>query len=114
MFLRTNHHSNTTQSDNAKVYFVPKPDGLGIIGIGEIATSLQLTDEFFDEYGNPSALSHIAEALGQAFNYNHGDVYKSKSTIFRRKPYNRTKGLDYLKNLIIKEKRNKDKKDEKR
>lgn len=109
MFPRANRSFSTTQPDNTKVYFIPKPDGLGIIGMGEIATSLQLTDEFFDENGNPSALSHISEALEQAFNYSHGDVYKSKSTVFRRKPYNRTKALDYLKNLVIREKRNRDK-----
>ncbi|WP_163273460.1 hypothetical protein [Dysgonomonas sp. 511] len=82
--------------------------------MGEIATSLQLTGEFFDEYGNPSALIHISDELEQAFNYNQGDVYKSKSTVFRRKPFNRTKALDYLKNLIIRESRNKNRlKDEK-
>ena len=113
-FPQVNCLSNNTQSDNSKVYFIPKSDGLGIIGIGEIATSLQLTDEFFDESGKPSALSHIASALEQAFNYSHGDVYKSKSTIFRRKPYNRTKALDYLRNLIIREKRNRDKKEDRK
>jgi hypothetical protein len=82
--------------------------------MGEIATSLQLTEEFFDENGNPAALSHISEALESAFHYTH-DVYKSKSTIYRRKPYNRTKALDYLKNLIVREGRKKQQnKDEKR
>lgn len=71
---------------------------------------MQLTDEFFDENGNPSTLNHISEALEQAFNYSHNGIYKSKSTVFRRKDYNRTKALDYLKNLIIREKRNMDKK----
>jgi len=115
MFPQTSRFPNSTQADNPKVFFVSKSDGLGIIGIGEIATALQLTDEFFDENGNPFALNHIADALKQAFNYSDGDVYKSKSTVFKRKPYNRTKALDYLKNLIIREKRNRDKKeDEKR
>jgi hypothetical protein len=41
--------SNGIKSDNPKVYFIPKSDGLGIIGLSEIVTSLQLTDEFFDE-----------------------------------------------------------------
>jgi hypothetical protein len=93
----------TAKHLKSKIYFIPKSDGLGIIGLGEIATSLQLTHEFFDENGNPSALDHIFKALEEAFNYNHGDVYKSKSTIFRRKAYNRTKALDYLRNLLIRE-----------
>lgn len=112
LIFRQTRESPTASSppEKSKVYFIPKPDGLGIIGMGEIATSLQLTDEFFDENGNPSALNHISEALEQAFNYSHNGIYKSKSTVFRRKDYNRTKALDYLKNLIIREKRNMDKK----
>lgn len=109
-FQRTEQslHCNPEPS-KSKVYFIPKPDGLGIIGVGEIATALQLTGEFIDENGDISALIHISEALEQAFNYTHNGIYKSKSTVFRRKTYNRTKALDYLKNLIIREKRNLDK-----
>lgn len=112
LIFRQKRESPTTSPspEKSKVYFIPKSDGLGIIGMGEIATSLQLTDEFFDENGNPSALNHISEALEQAFNYSHNGIYKSKSTVFRRKDYNPTKALDYLKNLIIREKRNMDKK----
>lgn len=109
-FLQTKHNPDKTES-HSQVYFVPHPEGLGYIGMGEIATSLQLTGEFFDEKGNPAALSHISNALESVFHY-ISDIYKSKSTIYRRKPYNRTKALDYLKNLIIREGRKK--KDEKR
>ena len=83
--------------------------------MGEFATSLQLSHEFIDDEGNPAALIHISDAFEQAFNFSFGDIYKKKSEVFKRKPFNLTKALDYLRNLIIREKRNKyNQKDEKR
>lgn len=46
---------------------------------------------------------HIAHALEQAINFTFGNVYKSKSRIFSRKPYNLTKALNKLKNFIGRE-----------
>lgn len=96
----------------SKLYFIPKSDGLGIDSMGEFAISFKLSNHFFDEEGHPASFVHIANALEHAFNFNFGDIYKTKARIFRRKPYNLTKALDNLKNLIVRESRNK--KDEKR
>lgn len=92
---------------NSKVYFVPKSQGLGIDSVGEFAVSFELSGQFFNEEGNPAPYIHIAHALEQAFNFTFGDAHKSKERVFKRKPYNLTKALDYLKNLIVRESRKK-------
>jgi hypothetical protein len=78
---------------------------LGIDSIGEFVVSFNLSSEFVDEDGNPASLILISKALEQAFNFSFGDIYKTKARIFNRKPYNLTKALDHLKNLIIRESR---------
>lgn len=92
---------------NSKVYFIPKSQGLGIDSMGEFAVSFELSGQFFDEEGKPAHFIHIAHAIAAAFNFTFGDSYKTKGRIFKRKPYNLTKALDYLKNLIVRESRNK-------
>lgn len=108
------HPLNYSESHKSKVYFIPKPkDGLGLDSMGEFATTFELSDQFVNEEGEPAPYIHIAHSLENAFNFSFGDAYKSKSRVFSRKPYNLTKALDYLKNLIIKANRkNKMKKDD--
>jgi hypothetical protein len=65
------------------------------------------TSRFLDGNNVPAPFIDIAEALEIAFNFSFGDVYKSKFRIFSRKPCNLFKTLDYLKNLIVRENRNK-------
>ena len=106
--LRANQLSNNNIIHHkSKVYFVPKPKGLGIDSMGEFAVSFTLSKEFFNEEGNPASLIQISKALENAFNFSFGDIYKTKARVFIRKPYNLTKALDYLKNLIVRESRNK-------
>ena len=115
-FLRTNHFSNNNQSNIPKVYFIPNSrKGLGIDSMGELAVSFELSGQFVNEAGISVPYIHIAHALEQAFNFTFGNVHKSKGRVFKRKPFNLTKALDYLKNLVIRENRNRDaNKDEKR
>jgi len=77
--------------------------------MGEFATTFELSNQFLDENGNPASFIHIAEALEFVFNFTFGNAYKSKARIFSRKPFNLTKSLDHLKNLLIRESRNRDK-----
>lgn len=104
IFQQTNQPiNNNIKSHLSKIYFIPKPkEGLGIDSMGEFATTFELSDQFVDEEGKPAPFIHIAHSLENAFNFSFGDAYKSKSRVFSRKPYNLTKALDYLKNLIIK------------
>ena len=115
-FLRTNHFSNNNQSNIPKVYFIPNSrKGLGIDSMGELAVSFELSGQFVNEAGISVPYIHIAHALEQAFNFTFGNVHKSKGRVFKRKPFNLTKALDYLKNLVIRENRNRvANKDEKR
>lgn len=83
--------------------------------MAELAVSLELSEQFLNDEGNPAPYIHIAYALEQVFNFTFGDAYKSKDRIFKRKLCNLANALDYLKNLIVRERRNRDKhKDEKR
>jgi len=109
-FLQANRFPNNTQSDNPKVYFIPQSQGLGIDSMGEFAVSFELSHQFVDETGKPAPFIQIANALEKAFNFNFGDVYKSKARIFSRKPYNLTKSLDYLRTLIVRAGRKQDEK----
>lgn len=107
-FPLANRYLNNSQSDNPKVYFIPKPKkGLGIDSIGELAVSFELSGQFLNDEGNPAPFIHIAHALEQAFNFTFGNAHKSKERVFKRKPFNLTKALDFLRNLIIRKSRNK-------
>ena len=75
--------------------------------MGEYAISFELSGQFLNEEGRSAPLILISNALEQAFNFSFGDIYKSKERVFTRKPYNLTKALDYLKNLLIRESQNK-------
>ncbi|BES62698.1 hypothetical protein [Dysgonomonas capnocytophagoides] len=106
-FPQANQFYNNTQSDISKVYFIPKSDGLGIDSMGEFVSSFELSNQFINKEGKTAPFIHISKALESAFNFSFGDAYKSKNRIFNRKPYNLTKSLDYLKNLIIRASRKK-------
>jgi hypothetical protein len=109
-FRHTSRFSDNQPSDNSKVYFVPKSGGLCIDGMGEFALSFELSRQFLDAQGHPAPLILISQALEQAFHFSFGDIYKSKARIFKRKPYNLTKALDCLKNLIVRAGRKQDEK----
>lgn len=108
LFPQANQLPVNIQSDNSKVYFIPNSrNGLGIDSMGEFAVSFELSGQFLNGEGNPASYIHIARALEEAFNFTFGNAYKSKERVFKRKPFNLTKALDYLQNLIIRESRNK-------
>lgn len=99
-----------SQPHVSKVYFIPKPkEGLGIDSMGEFATTFELSNQFIDEEGKPSSYISIAETLESAFNFSFGNAYKFKARVFSRKPFNLTKALDFLKNLLIRESKKKSK-----
>jgi hypothetical protein len=111
IFLQANQPvNNSITPHKSKVYFIPKSkEGLGIDSMGEFATTFELSRQFIDEEGKPAHFICIAEALQLAFNFTFGDAYKSKARVFSRKPFNLTRALDHLKNLLIRESRNRDK-----
>ncbi len=100
----------TFESD---LYILPKSKDLGIVALAEIVIALFFSKKVFQRNGNPAQLNQIANAFGKIFNCSFGSIYDQQEKIFDRKPFNRTKALDFLRNLIIrKEKESKNKQDE--
>ncbi len=97
----------TSQTFKSDLYIIPKSKGLGIIGFVELAVSLFLLGEIYTKTGKHASLSDIAKAFELMFNFSFGSIYKKRITLFDRKPYNLTKLLDSLKNLLLKENKNK-------
>jgi hypothetical protein len=117
--LKIQYPEQFRQSDlptfKSDLYFAPKSkDGLGFIGMAEIIVGLHLLAEIPDASGKPADLIQLARVIEQAFNFKFGDIYELKNEVFRRKPYNRTKALDTLRNAIIREERKRNNKDGKR
>lgn len=83
---------------------------MGIIGLAEIALYLKLSGEFIDEQGKAVSLKLMRETLEHALNFKFKNFDRKIYEIFKRKPFNLTKALDYLRNLLIREKRNRERK----
>lgn len=109
--LTLNPLPNNPKQLKSQIYFVPKSkEGLGIDSMGEFAISFESSGQFVNEKGQPVPFIHIAQTLEIAFNFSFGNAYKSKARVFKRKPYNLTKALDYLKNIITRESHKQDEK----
>jgi len=89
------------QTFESNLYIIPKSKDLGIVALAEIVIALFLTRKVFQRNGKPAHLNQIADAFQKIFNCNFGSIYDQEVMVFRRKPFNRTKALDFLKNLII-------------
>ena len=101
----------TFESD---LYILPKSKDLGIVALGEIVVALFLSKKVFQRNGKPAHLNQIAVAFERIFNCSFGSIYDQQEKVFDRKPFNRTKALDFLRNLIIrKDKEGRNKQDEK-
>ncbi|MFV0469854.1 MAG: hypothetical protein ACK5MK_13120, partial [Dysgonomonas sp.] len=85
----------------SNLYILPKSKDLGIVGLAEIVIALFFSKKVFQRNGKPAQLNQIADALGKIFNCSFGSIYDQQEKIFDRKPFNRTKALDFLRNLII-------------
>ncbi len=101
----------TFESD---LYILPKSKDLGIVALAEIVVALFLSNKVFQLNGKPTHLNQIAVTFEKIFNCSFGSIYDQQEKVFDRKPFNRTKTLDFLRNLIIrKDKEGKSKQDEK-
>ena len=97
------------QTSVSDLYIIPKSKGLGIVALAEIVIALFLTRQVFCPDGKPAHLIQIAHAFEKVFNCSFGSIYEQQEQVFNRKPFNRTKALDYLRSLLIR----KDKESEK-
>ena len=74
----------------------------------------RVSQKVFQRNGKPAHLIQIAQAFEKVFNCSFGSIYDQQEKVFDRKPFNRTKALDFLRNLIIrKDKEGRNKQDEK-
>lgn len=89
------------------LYIIPKSKGLGIIGFVELVVCLFLLGEIYTSKGEKASLRDIGLAFEQMFNFSFGCIYKKRIALLERKACNLTKLLDNLKNLLIKESKNK-------
>ena len=87
------------------LHLAPKPRNLGIVGIAEIIVCLWLSEEIVGADGKPVPLIRLAEAFEYTLGMDFGDIYDKLDAILRRKPFNRTKALDYLRTLLIRKER---------
>lgn len=71
------------------------------MALAEIVIALFFSNRIFQQTGKPAHLNQIADVFEKMFNCSFGSIYDQKEQIFIRKPFNRTKALDFLRNLII-------------
>lgn len=118
LHLRIRHPEQFPQSDQqvfkSDLHIVPKSKDLGIVGLAEIVVALFFSKKIFQRNGKPAHLNQIAQVFEKMFNCNFGSIYDQQEQVFIRKPFNRTKALDFLRNLIIrKDKEDRNRQDEK-
>lgn len=80
------------QTFKSDLHIIPKSKDLGIVALAEIVESLYLSQEVLNNVGNKFEL---------IFNISFGDISDKTCEIYKRKPFNRTKALDFLRNMII-------------
>lgn len=116
--LRIEHPEQFQQSEQpifeSELYIIPKSKGLGIVALAEIVIALFFTKQVFRKDGKSADLIQIAHAFEKIFNCRFGSIYDQQEKVFDRKPFNRTKALDFLRSLVIrKDRENKNEQDEK-
>lgn len=85
----------------SNLYIIPKSKDLGIVALAEIVIALFLSKKVSQRNGKPAHLNQIAVVFEKMFNCSFGSIYDQQEQVFIRKPFNRTKALDFLRNLII-------------
>ena len=74
---------------------------MGIVALAEIVESLYLSKEVLNNNGKPASKTQIGDKFELIFNVSFGDISDKTSEIYKRKPFNRTKALDFLRNMIM-------------
>lgn len=83
------------------LHIIPKSKDLGIVALAEIVESLYLSQEVLNNEGKPANKNQIGNKFELIFNVSFGDISDKTSEIYKRKPFNRTKALDFLRNMIM-------------
>ena len=95
------------QTFKSNLHIIPKSKDLGIIGLAEIVESLHLSEKVLNAEGKYASKSEIGDLFEIMFNVSFGKISDKTSEIYNRKPFNRTRTLDFLRTLIIRKGKNK-------
>ncbi len=96
-------HSFIPSTYKSTLSLIPKSQNLGVMGMAEILTSLDLLKGITDNTGGNPATIALADAFEQAFGFSYNNIYDRQYELFRRKPCNLTKTLDAMKTALTKE-----------
>jgi len=87
------------------LHLLPKHREMGVMGMTEILTGIQLLEGLISNMGKPPTTIAHAEAFERTFGFSYNDIYDRQIDLFKRKPCNLTKTLDAMKAAIVKEHR---------
>jgi hypothetical protein len=96
--------ATTPEAPDFDLHFEGKSKEFGIVGLAEVVFALFLTEEIVGKDKKPVSLVRLANAFEYYLDMNFGSIYKQvEAILFNRKSFNRTKALDYLRALILRE-----------
>ncbi len=85
------------------LHLIPKDRNLGIMGMTEILTAMQLLGGIGSITGNDPTTIAFADTFEQSFGFSFNDIYDRQIELFKRLPCNLTKTLDAMKAALMKE-----------
>jgi hypothetical protein len=87
------------------LHLVPKHRNLGVMGMTELLTALQLLGGVGSSTGKKPTTIAFAETFELAFGFSYNDIYDCQILLFKRQSGNLTKTLDAMKAALTKEHR---------
>jgi hypothetical protein len=85
------------------LHLIPKHRDLGVMGMAELLTALQLLGGIGSSTGKEPTTVALAGTFEQAFGFSYNDIYDRQGELFRRMPCNLTRTLDAMKTALTKE-----------
>ncbi len=85
------------------LHLIPRHRNLGIMGMTELLTGVQLLGGIGSITGNDPTTIAFADGFEQTFGFSFNDIYDRQIELFKRLPCNLTKTLDAMKAALMKE-----------
>jgi hypothetical protein len=93
----------TVRNAKPSLHLIHKHHNLGVMGMTEILTAIQLLGGVGSSTGNAPTTIAFADAFERTFGFSYNDIYDRQSELFQRMPCNLTKTLDAMKAALVKE-----------
>lgn len=90
-----------SQNYSSNLQFIPKSPDFGIVFLAEIVIALSKAQIIKTPDYKSVPLIQLAKSFELMFNCQFGNIYDLQDQIYRRKPFNRTKGLDHLSKVLV-------------